>query len=258
MAASSIAPDSTAPEIGLSRDNRNLPALTPEEQGAVSIALDALYTLKRTFAFWLDIAGALKLLRDKADRIGGRFTFDLLRQREGLGGKDHLGREILSKSRVSRLLAILARLEEVQQWRAKLSEGQRFEWASPEAVYKHCPLFFQQPDDEDAASSRGAARSTTARLIEALEALDEERAKNRTLMAMHGDAALPPACGLRPWSTYFPITTRRPYCADWQRACSTAPKPTNGWPRPKLPAARRDTTLIPRCAADADAIKSGG
>jgi hypothetical protein len=191
MAVPSIAPDNAAPEIGLSRNNRNLPALTPEEQGAVSTALDALYALKKTFDYWIDIARALKLLRDKADRIGGRFTFDLLRQREGLGGKDHLGREILNKTRVSRLLAILDRLEEVQQWRARLSDGQRFAWSSAEAVHQHCPLF-QKPDDEDEEPAQKAARSTTAKLIEALEALDAESTKNRTLLAMRGEAAQPP------------------------------------------------------------------
>ena len=37
-------------------------------------------------------------MKDKAERIGGRFTFDRLREREGLGGRDKQGKEILNKS----------------------------------------------------------------------------------------------------------------------------------------------------------------
>ena len=64
------------------------------------------------------IACGLKALHDKADRIGGKFTFNRLREREGLGGTGRDGTEIINKTRVSRLLAILDNESEVVKWRA--------------------------------------------------------------------------------------------------------------------------------------------
>jgi hypothetical protein len=106
--------------------------------------------MKRTFEFWMLIARGLQALKDKADRLGGRFTFDRLREREGLGGKRKDGTDILNKTRVSRLLAILDHASEVEAWRKDLADKQRFEWASPEAVWRHCPVFANpKPADED-------------------------------------------------------------------------------------------------------------
>jgi hypothetical protein len=130
-----------------------LPTLSHEELTYVEAAREALVTIKRTFEFWIVIARGLKALKDKADRIGGRFIFDRLREREGLGGKNKQGREILNKTRVSRLLAILERQSEVDAWRAELSDKQRFDWASPEAVFRHCPVFAKPKSDDDRALS---------------------------------------------------------------------------------------------------------
>jgi hypothetical protein len=114
-----------------------LPALSHEEATYVEAAREALVTIKRTFEFWMVIARGLKALKDKAQRIGGKATFDRLREREGLGGRNKAGLEILNKTRVSRLLAILDRSAEVEAWRAELTDKERFTWASPEAVWRH-------------------------------------------------------------------------------------------------------------------------
>src|SRR5262245_12190048 len=124
-----------------------LPSLSHEEITYVEAAREALVTIKRTFEFWIVIARGLKTLKDKAERLGGRFTFDRLRQREGLGGRDKQGKEILNKTRVSRLLAILEHVAEVEKWRADLTNKQRFDWASPEAVWRHCPVFAKPKND---------------------------------------------------------------------------------------------------------------
>jgi hypothetical protein len=113
----------------------DLPSLSMEENTYVEHAREALASLRKTFEFWVVIARGLKTLRDKADRIGSRFAFDRLREREGLGP------ETLNKTRVSRLLAILENQTEVEKWRATLTAKQRFDWASPEAVHNHCPVF---------------------------------------------------------------------------------------------------------------------
>ncbi len=36
-------------------------------------------------------------------------------------------------------------MEAVEKWRATLTEKQRFEWASPDAIIRHCPVFNRPP-----------------------------------------------------------------------------------------------------------------
>jgi hypothetical protein len=149
----------------LSHNYPDLPSLSHEEITYVEAAREALVTIKRTFEFWVVIARGLRALKDKAERLGGRFTFDRLREREGLGGRDKQGRDILNKTRVSRLLAILEPLSEVEKWRAeKLTDKQRFEWASPEAVWRHCPVF-ANPKAEDANKAEAEVKMSPVALL---------------------------------------------------------------------------------------------
>jgi hypothetical protein len=120
----------------------DLPSLTTEEQTYVEAALEAMQSFKKTFEFWMTIAQALRALRDKANQIGGRFTFDRLREREGLGS------ELINKTRVSRLLAILERRDEVEAWRATLASNKRFDWQSPESIWNKCPIFHEPKEDD--------------------------------------------------------------------------------------------------------------
>jgi len=130
-----------------SHNTPDLPTLSYEETVYIETARGAFLSLKKTFELWIGIARGLRVLKDKAERIGGRFAFDRLREREGLGGKNSHGGQILNKTRVSRLLAILDHIAEVETWRAKLTEKQRFEWACPEAIHRHCPVF-AKPEPE--------------------------------------------------------------------------------------------------------------
>jgi hypothetical protein len=160
-----------------------LPSLSHEEIIYVDKAREALAAMKQTFENWSVIARALKSLRDKADRIGGRFTFDRLREREGLGGKRRDGTDILNKTRVSRLLAILEHLSEVEAWRAKLTDKQRFDWASPEAVFRHCPVFAKPKSDDDTAEKpltpAQQDRQALAAALEEIERLKKLKADER-------------------------------------------------------------------------------
>jgi hypothetical protein len=80
------------------------------------------------------IGKGLKALHVKAEELGGKTTYDRLREREGLA------KDIIRKSRSSRLIAIIDNLPAVEAWRADdLDDKQRFDWASPEAVHRHCP-----------------------------------------------------------------------------------------------------------------------
>ena len=116
--------------------NSGLPALTKAESACVERALDAVKEMRKTtFGYWVTIGRALKALHIKAEQLKRKKAYNILREREGLGV------DIIKKSRSSRLLKIIDNLSEVEKWRATLTDAERFEWASPEAVHRHCPLF---------------------------------------------------------------------------------------------------------------------
>jgi hypothetical protein len=143
-------------------DTGDLPSLSIEENIHVEAARDALASLRKTFEFWVAIAHGLKVLRDKADRIGGRFTFDRLREREGLG------KGTLNKTRVSRLLAIIdiENYPAVTTWRSTLTQNERFKYASPEAVHRRCPQFARPKTKDEGLSPMQKLKQTIAVLEE--------------------------------------------------------------------------------------------
>jgi hypothetical protein len=147
----------------------DLPSLSSEEYTSVDEARTALASIKRSFEFWMVIAHGLQTLKDKADRIGGRFTFDRLREREGLGGRRRDGTDILNKTRVCRLLAIRENEPDVIAWRHKLSQKQQFDWASPEAVFRHCPVFAKPRPDDPSERPISKAEQDRQALAAALE-----------------------------------------------------------------------------------------
>jgi hypothetical protein len=163
-----------------------LPSLSHDEYDAVESARTALATMRRTFEFWIVIARGLRVLKDKANRIGGKFTFDRLREREGLGGKRRDGTNVLEKGRVSRLLAILDKLPEVEAWRAGLTDRQRFEWASPEAVFRHCPVF-QKSDDGTPPPFRPVALDAAIKsVLHHLDKIEDEDNKRAVIERIAG------------------------------------------------------------------------
>jgi hypothetical protein len=121
-----------SPELGV---------LSLEEHASVEAALDAILQIKKDFAHWITIGRAMQTLDAKAKRLNsGRKTFQRLREQAGLD---------MDKATVTRLLRIMDNLVEVTRWRESLTERQRFEWASPAAVFKHCPVFAKpKPDGE--------------------------------------------------------------------------------------------------------------
>jgi hypothetical protein len=110
--------------------------LSDGERSALDLGVDAIAALKKTFDHWLVIAHGVAIIRKQADRRGGKKTFHRLLQRAGYG-------VLVDKSRSSltRLVQIAAREDEVRRWRDTLTEAQRWDWASPSAIFKHCPLF---------------------------------------------------------------------------------------------------------------------
>jgi hypothetical protein len=121
-------------------------ALSHIEHETIEAGRLALSSLHKTFDLWIAVARAIKTLRDKADRMGGRNAFQHLMAQNGfrMDGTPH--EKIIDKGIVSKLLSILDRLPEVTAWYEKLTPKQKREWAAPSTVYKHCPLFKKPVD----------------------------------------------------------------------------------------------------------------
>jgi hypothetical protein len=180
----------------------DLPALTAEEEATVETARANFSTVKKTFEGWMGIAAGLRTLKRKAERYGGKQTFDRLREREGLGGKDADENDILNKTRVSRLLSILDKEAEVAQWRHGLKPKQRFAWSSPEAVWRHAVIdgkpLFRKPSNKpprasanaDVAALKKQNEQLQARNTELQEELDGTRAEASPIQIATDDESL--------------------------------------------------------------------
>lgn len=148
--------------------------LTHNERTVLDAAHTGLIALKKAFEHWTMIGRGLQVLRAKADRMGGRQTFDRLREQAGLG-QQHLDKTVVSK-----LLRMMDELAVVQAWRVTLTEKERFEWASPSAVLKHCPVF-SKPKAEDGDAE--PAPSPMAKLKNAKADLEHENAHLKEQLA---------------------------------------------------------------------------
>lgn len=128
---------------------------------------------------------------------GGKSMFRRLREREGY--------DELKPARVSRLLAQHERREEVDTWRAsELTDKQREDWASPEAIYQHCPLFAPAvsdpaaPDAEPAAAemddkpAKGAAGFSEEKILDFANAPLEKRQEMMARLAAIWDLEFAP------------------------------------------------------------------
>ncbi len=137
-----------------------------DEQRLIDDAHDAMSALKRTYDHWMTLGTALLMLDEKAAGMGGRWTFMDLRDQAGLGD-DKIRKEVVSK-----LLKVMRSRVAVEAWRASLTEKQRFEWASPDALIKHCPHFKLERAKAKAAAP--AKPSPYAKLQETNLALQDE------------------------------------------------------------------------------------
>jgi hypothetical protein len=117
------------------REKSHFVETTPDERRVLHAAHVASIALRRTFDHWVKVGRGLQLLRQKADQIGTRNSFNDLRDQHRLGDK-HFRKEV-----VSRLLKVMDNLEAVEAWRATLTEKQRLEWASPDTLVRRCPVF---------------------------------------------------------------------------------------------------------------------
>jgi hypothetical protein len=127
------------PRSPLRRDN----IFTTEEKELIRAAEASFMTLTRSFEAWTDIGWAVLAVDDAVARMGlktlrARQTafYDLLAATNLRSIVNRQQRSLLSKLR-----AIMGRLDEVAAWRATLTPNQRIAWAGPLSVWLNCPAF---------------------------------------------------------------------------------------------------------------------
>jgi hypothetical protein len=171
-AATAPPPYHNAPELA---------ALSLEEHASIEAARNAFTTLKRTLDHWMTIGKGLQVLHAKAERLNaGRGTFKRLRELAGLGEK------AIPKSTVTRLFAILDNLPAVTEWQQGLTDKQKYDWASPISVHRHCPVFKKQKSDDEKSKL-----SPMAQLKQANIALQEENHRLKQQQRKDGDCFKP-------------------------------------------------------------------
>jgi hypothetical protein len=170
------------PRSPLRRDN----IFTTEEKELIRAAEASFMTLTRSFEAWTDIGWAVLAVDDAVARMGlktlrARQTafYDLLATTKLRSIVNRQQRSLLSKLR-----AIMRRLDEVAAWRATLTANQRIAWAGPLSVWLNCPAFhprgkpvFERPPTLRASLAviRGENEQLRARVAELQEELQEER-----------------------------------------------------------------------------------
>jgi hypothetical protein len=131
-------------------ESRNLDA---EEIAIFDAARAAVTLLKKTFETWVVIGKAVVAARKRADRMGGGKTFRRILEQQGLS-------TVVPPATATRLEAIMAALPKVESWRASLTENQSFAWASPSAVFKHCPVFAKERAERRPAMKRRPSKNS--------------------------------------------------------------------------------------------------
>jgi hypothetical protein len=171
-----------------------------QDQQVFEAARAAAASLAKTFELWATIARAVELAKAKAEKIGTRNAFRRILEQQGLAGV--LGSRWESqKSTASKLLKILDRLPEIEEWRSTLTPYQRVNWAAPTTVYKHCPIFMIEQDQNEEEENKELAEmfggpadadaeddihARCQREIAALRArIDELEAENKLLSAQN-------------------------------------------------------------------------
>jgi hypothetical protein len=145
-------------------------ALSSYELATIEAGRTAMQSLQKTFDLWITVGRAVKTLREKADRMGGRLTFQrLMRQQElPMDGTDR----VLDPGTVTRLIRIIDNLADVTRWHEQLPIKQKREYASPSAVFKHCPLFAPRRDGNRKPSPYAAMKATNIELQEQVAKLE--------------------------------------------------------------------------------------
>ena len=122
--------------------------LGSNELAIVEAGRVAMSSLQKTLMLWLTVGDAFKILADKADRLNaGRKTFQRLMHQNGfpMDGPE----KVIDKAMVSKLLKVVEHKADVIKWHEGLTPKQKREWAAPNTVMLHCPIFAKTDDNGD-------------------------------------------------------------------------------------------------------------
>ena len=135
------------------------------------------------------IARGVEAARKRADRFKGKKVFERILTQQGID--EVLGNTPATvKSTATRLLKILEHEAEVIAWRSKLSAWERMQWASPTAVYKHCPVF-QYQAERDGEEKAKIPKPSPAERIKELEVANAHLQEELSATIARYDASEP-------------------------------------------------------------------
>ena len=128
--------------LGATEPQRNVStSFSASEDEALEAARAAWVGLKRTFEGWIAIGQGIRILRRRADQLGGRKTFQRLMAEEGFRIDGPKAERQFDKTTATRLLKVMEQETEVKIWHQQLTPVQQADWASPNAILRHCPIF---------------------------------------------------------------------------------------------------------------------
>jgi hypothetical protein len=136
------------------------------EDADLEAAREAWFGLKRSFEGWMAVGKGIRILRQRADRLGGRNTFARLMAEQGFRMDGRKGERQFDKSTVTRLLQVMRHEPEVSAWHRGLPPLQQIAWASPDAIIRHCPTFRRRSDGETKPSPYEQLRRANIQLQE--------------------------------------------------------------------------------------------
>jgi hypothetical protein len=163
-----------APE-GVGRHHNAPTSLFAFEDEALEAARTEWAALKkRTFTSWMIVGKGIRTLRQRADRLGGRKTFQRLMAEQGLRIDGPKSERQFDKTTAVRLLQVMEQETEVRIWHDQLPPARQAEWASPNAILRHCPIFAKPKLTKPSASPYAQLKQAHMVLLEENEKLKRQ------------------------------------------------------------------------------------
>jgi hypothetical protein len=136
---------------------------TMDETAVLEAGRNGVRLLKKTIFTWIEIGRSVQLIRKKADNLGGRSTFERLMEQEGFPLKKG-GVGVFQPATITRLLQIMEQenLSRIIDWHDHLPDHLKIAWASPDSVFKHCPVFTEKTAAAKASTPEAATPKPNA------------------------------------------------------------------------------------------------
>ena len=176
VAAQALLSCSGATESKAVDRHHNAPtSLSASEDETLEAARAAwVHVKKRTFEAWITIGKGIRILRRRADNIGGRKTFHRLLAEQGFRIDGPKPERQFDKTTATRLLQVMEQETEVRIWHQQLTPMQQAEWASPNAIRRHCPIFAKPKPSEAPASPYAQLKQAHIAVVEENEKLKRQ------------------------------------------------------------------------------------